>query len=71
MVLQPDSNIKLWVWTAPGEKISFGFIDSSYEMIAKIPGVWKVTLPKLKPGGSNIISLTEEGAVRVKNILPA
>ncbi len=51
MVLQRDTNIKIWGWASSGEKVSIQFINEAYNTNADDKGNWSVTIPKQKAGG--------------------
>jgi sialate O-acetylesterase len=67
MVLQRDTNLKIWGWAAKDEKVSVHFIDSTYNASADNKGNWHIIIPKQNAGGpyemdvkaSNSITLTD------------
>lgn len=69
MVLQRDSNVRIWGWAAPRERVSVRFIDSSYEAIADSSGSWAVTLPKLSAGGPYTMMLMAGDTITIQDIL--
>ena len=44
MVLQRDTEVKIWGWASPGEKVSVSFIDSIYKTEATPAGEWGIIL---------------------------
>ncbi|PXV66330.1 sialate O-acetylesterase [Dysgonomonas alginatilytica] len=51
MVLQRDTELKLWGWASVGESIEISFLNKSYKTTADANGKWEVTLPPQKAGG--------------------
>lgn len=51
MVLQRDTELKLWGWAPKGESIEINFLDKLYKTTADSNGRWSVTLPPQKAGG--------------------
>ena len=51
MVLQRDTELKLWGWASAGESIEISFLNKSYKTTADANGKWEVTLPSQKAGG--------------------
>src|SRR5271163_3025875 len=46
MVLQRDSEVHIWGWADPGEKVSVDLAGKTKESIADGDGHWKVVLPR-------------------------
>jgi sialate O-acetylesterase len=69
MVLQRNSNARLWGWAAPGRRVFLSFVGSDYETVADSSGSWDVVLPKLKAGGPYTLTLIAGDTVKVKDIL--
>lgn len=69
MVLQRNSEIKIWGWAAQGEKISIHFINSNYNTIADDNGNWNIQLPKLKAGGPYEMNLKASNSIIIKDIM--
>lgn len=51
MVLQRDTELKLWGWASAGESIEISFLNKSYKTTADANGKWEVTFPPQKAGG--------------------
>jgi sialate O-acetylesterase len=68
MVLQRDTDVKIWGWAAVHEKIYISFHDSTYNTIADDSGRWEVKLPKLKAGGPYTMSVSARDTVTLKDI---
>ncbi|MBI3110979.1 MAG: sialate O-acetylesterase, partial [Ignavibacteriales bacterium] len=67
MVLQRDSDVKIWGWAAHHENVSLRFLDSTYHATADGSGAWSIILSGLQPGGpydmrieaGNVITLSD------------
>lgn len=59
MVLQRDTELKIWGWANPGEKVTVRFRGNYYDTAAGEDGKWIVTLPPQKPGGPFILEVNE------------
>src|SRR5258708_5382965 len=51
MVIQRETEIRIWGWADAGEKISVSLAASSGHAIADSDGHWKVMLPGMRAGG--------------------
>jgi sialate O-acetylesterase len=69
MVLQRDTEIKIWGWAASGEKLSIDFIDSTYRTTADDNGDWSIVLPKLKAGGPYEMQVEGSDSVTIRDIM--
>ncbi|WP_111309137.1 sialate O-acetylesterase [Confluentibacter sediminis] len=69
VVLQRDTNIPVWGWAAPGEKIRVTFKGKTYKATTSAEGNWTITLPKMKAGGPFTMSISGNNTVEVKDIL--
>ena len=69
MVLQRDTNIKIWGWAAPNEAISINFINVNYQAIANATGNWELQLPVLSAGGPYTMTLTASNTITINDIL--
>lgn len=59
MVLQRDTELKIWGWADPGEKVTVRFKSEHYFTEANQKGEWSVTLPPQKAGGPFIMEVNE------------
>lgn len=59
MVLQRDTELKIWGWAQPDEIITVRFRGSYYDTEPNIDGKWCVTLPPQKAGGPFIMEVNE------------
>ena len=69
MVLQRDTQIKIWGWSAPNEKIAIDFINKKYKIKANDKGEWELLLPTLKAGGPYTIKITASNTIEINDIL--
>ncbi|MBN2698739.1 MAG: sialate O-acetylesterase [Bacteroidales bacterium] len=69
MVLQRETNVNIWGWSAPGESIEVRFLDSTYHATANDSGEWSVSLGKLKPGGPFEMTLSASNVIKISDIL--
>ncbi len=60
MVLQRDTELKLWGEADPGEIISVKFRDGLYETVTGDDGRWNVTLPPQSYGGPFILTVNDK-----------
>jgi sialate O-acetylesterase len=69
MVLQRDTDIKIWGWAAANEKITVSFIDSVYETKANYSGMWEVIISDMKAGGPYTMNISNTDTVVIKDVL--
>lgn len=69
MVLQRDSEIKIWGWASDSENISIHFNDSAYNTTADKIGEWNITLPKLDAGGPYEMRINASNEIIIKDIM--
>ena len=69
MVLQRDSEVKIWGWASANEKVTINFIDSTYQAIADQAGSWQIVLPKLKAGGPYNMVIKARNTITLQDIL--
>src|SRR5690606_37272442 len=69
MVLQRDTEVKIWGWASPGEKVSVEFIDQEYETQADNSGNWEVQLLELKSGGPFQMVIEAKNRLEINDIL--
>lgn len=68
MVLQRDTDVKIWGWASKGEPISLFFRGEKYEATADQNGNWSVTLSDLEPGGPFTMRLSASNEIELKDI---
>lgn len=66
MVLQRDTELTLWGWADPGEKVTVRFQGKFYDTEGGADGKWSVTLPPQKAGGPFIMEINE---ITIRDIL--
>lgn len=59
MVLQRDTELKIWGWASPGEKITVRFQGKHYDTETDARGDWHVLLPPQQAGGPFILEVNE------------
>ncbi len=69
MVLQRDTELKIWGWAAPGENIAIEFTGKQYTTTADSSGEWMVILPPMQAGGPYKMTLTASNSLTVSDIL--
>jgi sialate O-acetylesterase len=69
MVIQRDTNIKIWGWASPNEAISINFINVDYQVTANSTGNWELQLPTLSAGGPYVMTLTASNTITINDIL--
>ena len=58
-VLQRDTDLKIWGWANPGEKVTIRFQGNYYDTQAGQDGKWNVIIPPQKAGGPYIMEINE------------
>lgn len=69
MVLQRDTELKIWGWAEPGEKVQIDFLESVYAATTKKDGKWEVLLPAQSAGGPYKMVITGKNSIELKDIL--
>ena len=69
MILQRQTNIKLWGWASPNEKIQLEFNQKQYNAVASEEGKWTIQLPPQKAGGPYEMTFLASNKIILKNIL--
>jgi sialate O-acetylesterase len=69
MVLQRDTQLKIWGWASKKENISIRFIDSTYTATANNKGEWDIILSGLKAGGPYTMQIMANNSITIKDIL--
>lgn len=59
MVLQRDTELKIWGWADSGEKVTVRFQGKHYDTEANQKGEWSVMLPPQKAGGPFVMEVNE------------
>jgi sialate O-acetylesterase len=69
MVLQRDTEIKLWGWAAPKEKIAINFKGKTTRTAAGPDGKWTALLPAMQAGGPYTLKIDATNHLVLKDIL--
>jgi sialate O-acetylesterase len=69
MVLQRDTKIKIWGWSAPNEKIAIDFLNKKHKIQANDKGEWEMQLPNQKAGGPFKMNISATNSIEIDNIL--
>jgi len=71
MVLQRDTELPIWGWAAPGDKVAVRFAGSEAAATADGAGKWMVRLPAMKAGGPHKLTVTggKSGKIELEDIL--
>ncbi len=69
MVVQRDTELKIWGWAGKGERVSIRFRGESYRTKTGPDGKWMIWLPPLKAGGPDIMEITASNKIVLRDIL--
>jgi sialate O-acetylesterase len=69
MVLQRDTDAKIWGWAGEGEDVKIDFIGKTYNARAGADGRWEVVLSQLKAGGPYNMNIEADNHITVKDIM--
>lgn len=69
MVLQRDTDVKIWGWADSGEKVTIDFNGKTYSAEADSNGKWMATLSPSKAGGPYSMDIKAKNEITLKNIL--
>ena len=69
MILQRNTQVKIWGWAGKDEKISVHFMNSTYNTVADNKGDWNIDLPKLKAGGPYDLQIYASDSITIHNIM--
>ena len=69
MVIQRDTELKIWGWASVGERVSVKFQGKSYKTLTGSDGKWFVKLPPLKAGGPYTMDITASNKITLHHIL--
>jgi sialate O-acetylesterase len=69
MVLQRESNVKIWGWASEGEKITISFLGSTYNTAGDKNGEWHVILSNLNAGGPYVMQIDASNSITINDIV--
>lgn len=69
MVLQRDTELKIWGWASPGENVTVEFAGIRYPGTADAEGKWMVVLPPMQAGGPHKMIIEASNQLTVNDIL--
>jgi len=69
MVLQRDTELKIWGWASPGESLTVTFAGTEVPARADAGGEWMVMLPPMKAGGPHTMTIEASNRLTVSNIM--
>jgi len=69
MVLQRDTEIRIWGWASVNEKITLSLQNKKYKTEADALGNWEIVLPAHKAGGPYKIKLKGKNEIAINDVL--
>lgn len=69
MVLQRNTELKIWGWASAHEAIEISFIDKTYQTRADSSGKWEVILDENEEGGPYTMVLKGKNLITIKDIV--
>ncbi|RYZ53798.1 MAG: sialate O-acetylesterase, partial [Chitinophagaceae bacterium] len=71
MVLQGATNVTLWGWCEPGEKIAIrtGWDTTTYRTTGTSGATWKLALPTPKAGGPYTLTIKGNNTITLNDVL--
>jgi sialate O-acetylesterase len=69
IVLQRNTNARIWGWADAGEKITINFLDKTYSTVAGADGKWIITLDKCEAGGPYKMEISGKNKIIINDIL--
>lgn len=69
MVLQRDTELKIWGWAGEGEQVNVKFRGKRFDAKTGPDGKWMVRLPAMKAGGPYRMEITASNRIVLNNIL--
>jgi sialate O-acetylesterase len=69
MVFQRDSDIRVWGWADPGEKISASLGGNTKSVNADGQGNWRIDLPAMRAGGPFVLRVQGKKTLQFKDVL--
>ncbi len=69
MVLQRNTDVRLWGWAKPGEEVTIRFLGKTYSTATKEDGDWSVMLSPMKAGGPYSMQIDARNHIVLNNIM--
>ncbi|MDX2301808.1 MAG: sialate O-acetylesterase [Microscillaceae bacterium] len=69
MVLQRDTQLKIWGWAAAKENIQLTFRNQTYKTQANEAGEWMLQLPPQKAGGPFALEIKASNTLTIQDVL--
>ncbi len=69
VVLQRDTELKIWGWASPGEIITVTFAGTELTTSTDDSGEWLVMLPPMKAGGPQTMTIESSNKITVSDIM--
>ncbi len=69
MVLQRNTQVKIWGWAAADEKVTVDFLGKTYATTADKAGAWEMQFSDLKAGGPFSMTITASNTITLQDIL--
>jgi sialate O-acetylesterase len=69
MVLQRDTELKIWGWAGAAEQVHVKFRGKRFQATAGADGHWSVQLPPMAAGGPYSMEITASNRIEIGNIL--
>jgi len=69
IVLQRDTDVKIWGWAEKNEQISVSFLDTIYNIAAGNNGEWALVISDMKAGGPYEMQISASNLITVKDIM--
>ena len=69
MMVQANSNPRIWGWASPGEKIVIKYSNKTLKTVADAKGEWHVFLGKIKAGTKFDLDIVGTNSLSVKDVL--
>lgn len=69
MVLQRNTEIKIWGYASAGEKVTVSFLKKNYSDTADSEGNWNILLPKQKAGGPYEMQIKGGNSITIHDVM--
>jgi len=69
VILQRNTEIKIWGWASPNEKVVLAFKEKTYKTQADQYGNWKIMLPAQNAGGPYEMTFEASNEIKLQDVL--